>query len=77
MATLDNGLKLRNLLKESGLAQVETLTRFNEGQAKKMALRTFETYLAIPGSKTRVSCPDGVLERMEKILRVSSNSVRK
>lgn len=65
----DNGLKLRELLANSGLTQLEALAKFNQGQAKPMALRTFKTYLAAPGSKTRITCTDAVLERFENILK--------
>lgn len=64
----DNGIKLRELLAKSGKTQQEALDLFNQDQGKPMALRTLKTYLAMPNSKTRVACPDGVLERMQEIL---------
>lgn len=65
----DNGLMLRELLEDSGKTQQAALDLFNEGQVKKMALRTLKTYLALPGSKTRVNCPDAVLQRIKELLR--------
>jgi len=66
--TKDAGLMLRCVVAASGLTQTEVLARYNKGQAKPMALRTFKTYLAKQGSKTRVRCPTAVLERVQKVL---------
>lgn len=69
MAEKDNGLVLRELMEASGLTQQEALARFNKGQVKPMALRTFKTYLARPDSKTRVLCSDTVLARFKKVVK--------
>lgn len=68
----DNGLKLRELFEKSGYTQKEALELFNSDQVKEMALRTLKTYLAHPGSKTRVNCPEAVLKRMEELLTQAS-----
>jgi len=65
----DNSDTLRELLEHSGLTQLEALARFNRGQAKPTALRTFRTYLASHDAKTRINCSDAVLERMRKVLK--------
>lgn len=67
----DNGQQLRKLLADSNITQGEALARLNKRQVKPMALRTFKTYLAAPDSKTRIACPDAVLQRMKEILGVS------
>ena len=69
MTQLDTNEALRELVKASGLTQTEILARFNRGQARPMALRTFKTYLADPESKTRVTCPEAVLNRIRKVIK--------
>lgn len=73
MKDMDNGMLLRELIAIAGLTQVEALARFNRGQAKPMALRTLKSYLAKPNSKSRVICPDTVIVRMRKVLKITSN----
>jgi len=64
----DNSDKLKALIEDSGLTQMEALGRFNRGQARKMALRTLKSYLASHNAKTRVNCSEAVLERMQKVI---------
>ena len=65
----DNSDRLRILIEESGFTQNEALARFNRGQARKMALRTLNSYLASRDAKTRINCSEAILERMKKVLR--------
>ena len=65
----DNSDALRELMEHSGLTQREALARFNRGQAKPKALRTFRANLASHDAKTRINCSDAVLERMRKVLK--------
>jgi hypothetical protein len=68
MAKRDNGAHLREVIKRSGLTQVEALIRYNRGQVRPLALRTLKAYLAGETSKSRVVCGDAVVERFRKVL---------
>ena len=60
--------ELRELVEASGLTLGEILGRFNARQARPIALRTLNSYLANAGAKTRVRCPDTVLSHMRAVL---------
>ena len=63
-----NNLELRELVDASGLTITEILRRFNARQARPIALRTLNSYLAKATAKTRVPCPDTVLTHMRAVL---------
>lgn len=60
--------ELSGLFKACALTQRELLARFNRGQVRQLALRTLKTYLASETAKSRVRCPEAVLERFRKIV---------
>lgn len=62
-----NNRILRDLVAGSELTLAELLARFNARQARPLAMRTLKSYLANPGAKTRVRCPDNVLEHMRHV----------
>lgn len=62
-----NNQVLRALVEESELTLAELLGRFNARQARPLAMRTLKSYLANPGAKTRVRCPDNVLEHIRSV----------
>lgn len=61
--------ELVGLVKASGLTIIEVLHRFNARQARPLAKRTLQTYLAGENAKTRVPCPEAVLRRMQAVLK--------
>lgn len=63
----DNGTQLRECIEAAGLTQKAALELFNEGQVKPMAMRTLKTYLACADSKTRIECPEAVLDHFKKV----------
>lgn len=66
--TFANNRELRELVKASGLTLDEILRRFNARQARPIALRTLNSYLANDSAKTRIRCPDTVLAHMRNVL---------
>ena len=64
----ESNRELRELVEASGLTLGEILGRFNDRQARPIALRTLSSYLANSGTKTRVRCPDTVLSHMRAVL---------
>lgn len=64
----DNGLVLRSLIESSGLTQAKALAVFNHGQARPLSARTLKSYLAAPGSASRLPCPDRVVAQMRNAL---------
>lgn len=73
-----NNRILRDLVEGSELTLAELLGRFNARQARPLAMRTLKSYLANPGAKTRVRCPDNVLEHMRNVaLRIEKKAFSK
>ena len=68
-----NNRELRQMVESSGLTLAEILARFNARQARPIALRTLNSYLANEGAKTRVRCPETVLSHMKTVLVRSYN----
>lgn len=63
-----NNKVLLDLVRASGLTLIEVLARFNARQARPIAMRTLNSYLAREGAKTRARCPDTVLAHMLKVI---------
>lgn len=60
---------LISLVRTCGLTINEVLHRFNARQARPLAKRTLQTYLAGELARTRVPCPEAVLLRMKVVLK--------
>jgi hypothetical protein len=72
-----NNRALRELIESSGLTLSEVLARFNARQARPIALRTLNSYLANEGAKTRVRCPEPVIVHMRTVMaRIDKRNVR-
>lgn len=70
----DNGIVLRAMIESSGLTQSKALTVFNHGQARPLSARTLKSYLAAPGSASRLPCPDRVVAQMRNALATYAQS---
>jgi hypothetical protein len=68
---MDNGQELRSIIETAGVTQAHALELFNKGQARPLTLGQWKAYLANPESVRRSPCPDAVLKRTKKVLKVS------
>lgn len=65
--SFDNNLKLAALIDRVDLTLDEILAAFNDGQPLTLSLRALKSYIAAPSVKSGAPCPDGVLERFERL----------
>lgn len=68
---MDNGRELRSIIEKAGVTQAAALELFNKGQARPLSVSQWKAYLANVDSKRRSPCPEGVVDRMKKLLKVS------
>lgn len=62
-----NGKELRELIEASGLTQTEALDMFNAGQARKLSLGHWKSYLSAPGTSRWTACPDEVVTQARQL----------
>lgn len=63
-----NNELLSNLIHEHGLKLDQALEMLNGGQALKLSMRTFKSYIATPDVKTSAPCPVGILVRLKYLI---------
>ena len=64
-----NSFKLRALIEEMQLTEVEALVLWNKNQAPPLSEQRWKAYLAPPNSALWKPCPDSVVLRMEILQR--------
>lgn len=68
---MDNGQELRFIIEQSEFTQAAALALFNKGQVRPLSESQWKAYLAREDSARRSPCPDAVLARMKKLLKIS------
>jgi len=63
-----NNELLINLIHEHSLKLDQALEMLNSGQATKLSMRAFKSYIATPDVKTSAPCPAGILDRLKYLV---------